>query len=411
MKTPVQSDRTIMCVVGATLCKWGIWEMLVKKKSTAGLLIVDDGERCPDLEYATGFRAPGLLTYVSGAGGEFLIVPSFELARARRACAEYATRIGKKPVNVVIPRELKLNHARKERLSEWVLSLLRAQGIGAVTIPARFPYGVARRLERAGIKLEIATGPLFPQRAVKTSDEIRKITESQQAAVIAMRAAVEVIHESEVDPAGILRLRGRRITSESVRDLITRVLLEHQCMCRETIVAGGPQAADPHERGEGYLRAGQTIVMDIFPQHLEHGYCGDLTRTVIKGTPNKMLKAVYNGVLAAQTAALKRLGPGVRGSTIHGTVENEFLRRGFRTGGTPEKAYGFTHSTGHGVGLAIHEFPSLGGSPEKLRRGNVVTVEPGLYYPDIGGVRIEDTVLITATGWRYLVPCEKIFEV
>jgi Xaa-Pro aminopeptidase len=187
-------------------------------------------------------------------------------------------------------------------------------------------------------------------------------------------------------------------------------LLEHRCRGEETIVACGRDAADPHERGSGPLSAREAIVIDIFPQHMEHGYWGDLTRTVVKGQPGPKLVALYRAVKEAQRAALKAIKPRVQVCTVHKAAQQVFEKAGFATGITDGFPQGFIHSTGHGVGLDIHEPPSLGDSTARLREGQVITVEPGLYYRTLGGVRIEDTVVVTKEGWRYLVPLEKKFQ-
>jgi Xaa-Pro aminopeptidase len=201
------------------------------------------------------------------------------------------------------------------------------------------------------------------------------------------------------------------ITAEAVKKLIHGILLDHDCTGKDTIVACGRQAVDPHEQGHGPLRAGKAIVIDIFPQHIRSGYWGDLTRTVVRGAAGHELRGMYSAVRAAQLAALERIKSGVKGSTVHRAAAAELTRRGFRTENLDGQPAGFIHSTGHGVGLAIHEGPSLSASGGRLRAGHVVTVEPGLYYPAVGGVRIEDTVEVTRDGWRYLVPCEKRFEI
>jgi len=188
-------------------------------------------------------------------------------------------------------------------------------------------------------------------------------------------------------------------------------LLRHQCQARDTIVAGGRQAADPHDRGSGPLRAGETIVLDIFPQHKRHGYWGDITRTVVKGRARPELHRMYEAVRTAQAAALREVRAGARADHIHEGVQQRFKAAGFVTDMRDGLPVGFFHGTGHGVGLDIHEAPSLSTVPVRLRAGHVVTVEPGLYYPELGGVRLEDTVAVTGTGCRILAACEKVFEI
>lgn len=394
-------------------------------------MLIGNADTCPEIEYASGFRAADPVVFLQKGCDKYLVVPQLELGRARRlAChtkpgmqrrrsmAEMATGPARPPssgaggqVEVLTPEALGVKVSGRKRVSEWALKLLQRLNIRVLMVSPLFPHGVAKRLERAGIHITVAAAGLFPKRAVKTADELRKIRESQQAAVIAMRTAVSMIAGSEIDSAGYLRTRGKRLTSEQVQRAITKVLLDHNSFCKGTIVAGGAQAADPHEPGQGPLRAHEAIVIDIFPQHLVHGYWGDLTRTVVKGSPPPSLKKMYYAVKAAHNAALNRVKAGVKCATVHRSAAQEFTRREFKTAVVDRKSVGFIHGTGHGVGLTIHEAPYVSASDRRLRSGNVITIEPGLYYPGKGGIRIEDTIVVTRTGWRYLVPCEKKFEV
>lgn len=365
-------------------------------------MLVGSTDAFPSIEYASGFKAPDPVVFLKSGQGNYLVVPRMEYGRASRT---------DKPVRVFTPEDLELQGRERSRIEDWSLHLLKRVKIRAIVVPPFFPFGVARHLQKHGIQVTIGEKNLFPERSVKSTDEIRKIRESQQAAVIAMRAAIAHITASDIDSAGCLRSRGRIITSESVRELVVRILLEHNCLGRDVIIAGGPHAADPHETGTGPLRAGETIVMDIFPKHMTHGYWGDLTRTIVKGTASPFMKRVYHAVKAAQSVALSRVRAGVNGSTVHAAVVAEFKRRGLSSSDGASKGTGFIHGTGHGVGLSIHEPPSVSTAEGRLKAGNVITIEPGLYYPGVGGVRIEDTITVTPTGWSYLVPCEKKFEV
>lgn len=386
---------------------------MVRKKSTTSILIAGNSAAHPDIEYATGFRASGATVLLVERGTPCLVVPGMEAGRAQRVLAgKRKGSVGNSGTREVFtPETLGLDAGQQRRLSEWVIALLRKRRVRRVSVPSAFPLGVARKLEEAGIKLMIADGPLFPEREIKTGREIRCIRESQQAAVIAMRAAVALIGSSDVGTAGFLKVRGKHLTSEEVRRTIAGVLLDHGCTGRDTIVAGGVQATDPHEVGSGPLRAHEPIVLDIFPQHTGHGYWGDLTRTVVKGTVPPLVRKMFAAVKAAQSTALSRVKSGVKCATVHKAASEEFRKRGFRTRLNGAEREGFIHSTGHGVGLSVHEAPSVGLSETRLKSGHVITVEPGLYYPEVGGVRIEDTVVVSSSGWTYLTPCEKRVEV
>jgi Xaa-Pro aminopeptidase len=370
-------------------------------KNAQNILLIGSVHDCTDLEYASGFRAVDPVVFLDCGARKMLVVTDLEHGRAKRQCPG---------VEAVTVRDLGLT-GKRWRLSDQAAALLKREGIKAVTVAPTFYHGVAERLIQKGIAIRISRKPLYPGRSVKTTEEIRKITEAQQGAVIAMRTAVDTLSRTEIDPAGFLRLRNRVLTSEWLKDLLQGVLVSHGCLCQELILAGGAQSADPHEKGSGPFRAGEPIVIDIFPQNMASGYWGDLTRTVLRGRAEPRLRRMYAAVRQAQAAALARLRAGVKGSSLYKAAAGEMEKRGFRTETKDGRSVGFIHGLGHGVGLAIHESPSLGKtSDDRLRAGNVVTVEPGLYYPELGGIRIEDTVVVTARGWKYLVPCEKRFE-
>jgi Xaa-Pro aminopeptidase len=178
-----------------------------------------------------------------------------------------------------------------------------------------------------------------------------------------------------------------------------------------TICAPGDQAVDPHEAGHGPIRAHQPVVMDIFPRSEKTGYFGDLTRTVVRGRASAALREVYELVHEGVRLGHRRVRPGADGQKIHAEIEALFVSRGYTTGVRDGRMQGFFHGTGHGLGLQIHEAPSIGKRVSRLRAGHVVTVEPGLYYLGIGGVRIEDVALVTPTGSRNLTKVPKILEV
>jgi Xaa-Pro aminopeptidase len=354
------------------------------------------------MRYVTGFSAVDPVVYLGRPRRGWLVVPRLEVGRARREC--------RRGIEVLSPDTLRVGRRAAKGAGEWAAQIARRAGVRQVRVSRSFPYGVARRLARARIGVTLAKGELFPERAVKTGEEVANIRWAQEAAVIAMRAAVARIRSAAVDESGHLREKGVVLTCEAVRETISVSLLQRDCFCEESIVATGTASADPHERGKGPIRAGTPIVLDIFPRHVESGYFGDLTRTVVRGTAGSRLRKMHHAVKAAQAAALERVKPGVKCATVHRAACAEFERRGYSTRFDGDMAEGFIHGTGHGVGLAVHEYPSLGPGDGRLRKGNVVTVEPGLYYVDIGGVRIEDTVLVTSHGWRYLAPCEARLE-
>lgn len=377
------------------------------KESTTPILLVDSPEKCADLRHASGFWAPDPVVYLHTPKTRVLMVSMLEQGRALQLAAASPRGC----LQVVTPDDLRLRGKRRRSLADWAVALLRREGIRRVRVPPAFPLGTARRLEACGITVRLSRDRLFPSREIKTAAELELMRQSQRAAVAAMAVGIRCIRAAAIGADGRLRQGRRALDVEDVKLAIHTCLLQHNASCRDLIVAPGRQAADPHERGHGPLRAGETIVLDVFPQHAEHGYWGDLTRTVVRGQATPEARRLYEAVKAAQAAALRAIRGGVACATVHAAVQAVFARRRFDTQvveGVPE---GFIHSTGHGVGLEIHESPSLAPVEGRLRAGQVVTVEPGLYYPKIGGVRIEDTVHVTARGWDALASCPHVFEV
>lgn len=369
------------------------------KKLTGALLMAGIPSISSDIRYVSGFKASDPVVYLEAAGRRLLVVSRMELERAREA---------NPALTVFSPDDLGAGDKRLRGMAAWALGALRHLRVRRVEVPSQFPLGVARALESRGISIKVKDGLACPARVIKTADEVARIRAMQRAAVAAFRAAAAALRSARVDRGGVLRDRGGILTAERVRRLINRVLLEADGEGGEPIVACGPRSAQPHWTGEGPLRAGEPIVMDIFPRGAEHGYWGDLTRTVVKGAPSPRLARMFDAVKRVQAEALARLKPGVHGRVVHQEACDRFVQLGFpsrrREDGVPE---GFIHGLGHGVGLDIHEGPSLARTDGVLRAGHVVTVEPGLYYADVGGVRIEDTVVITPTGCEVLAACPK----
>ncbi|TLY19281.1 MAG: aminopeptidase P family protein, partial [Nitrospirae bacterium] len=210
---------------------------------------------------------------------------------------------------------------------------------------------------------------------------------------------------------GLIVHEGRPVTSERVKKLINVALMEQDCVAQHTIIAGGIQACDPHNEGAGPLRANEPIVMDVFPRHMSTRYFADMSRTVVKGRASREMKRLYDTVLAAQEEAIASVRDAADGQTIHSEVLRRFEAAGYKTGQINGRMQGFFHGTGHGVGIDIHEMPRISKSGSRLQTGHVVTVEPGLYYPDIGAARIEDMVLVTDDGCRNLTSFSKVLEI
>lgn len=355
-----------------------------------------------DIRYATGFVAPDPVIVFLNGRNKHLAVPAMEAARARRTARDW---------HVWTWEDLKSKSRCAYRLSELAFALLRRAKARRVVVPADFPVAVADALRTAGIRVTVREGRLFPKRAVKTAMELKWIRHAQKAAAAGLERALEVLKISRCAADETLIWRGEALTSERLRAEIHQVLLAHNCEGFETIAACGPASADPHERGHGRIKARQPIVLDIFPRELNHGYWGDLTRTVVKGAPPAVLQGMYDAVKKAHSAAISAVRSKVECKTVHNAACRVFEQFGFKTDISAKRPRGFIHSTGHGVGLEVHEPPSVSLRPGRLCAGNVITIEPGLYEPAIGGVRIEDTIEVTMRGMRFIWPVREVFGI
>ena len=244
----------------------------------------------------------------------------------------------------------------------------------------------------------------------KTPEEVRLISDSLRKTKKAMELAINMISSSKIQD-GKLFLNGSLLTSEMIKGEINSELSRLGCTASNTIVACGIHSSMPNHRGEGPLFANQPIVIDIFPRSQESGYFGDMTRTVVKGEPSKDLERMYRTVLKGQRLGLSLIRHGAKVKDIHGTILEFFKESGFETGMIDGKQQGFIHSTGHGLGLEIHEPPRVGLTDTILKEGNVITVEPGLYYEKLGGVRIEDVVVVKKGGCVNLTRYPKRFRI
>jgi Xaa-Pro aminopeptidase len=288
--------------------------------------------------------------------------------------------------------------------------LLQERAIEAIEVPRSFPIEAADFLRDAGYRVTFPAGSFFPEREQKSPAEVASIREVQGHAETAMDAAIGAIREARAE-GDLLYQNGEPLTSGAVKRAIARVLMDCGCSARHTIVACGDQACDPHNQGSGPLRIGQPIILDIFPRSDSTGYYGDITRTVVKGRPTDRMRRLYEAVLEGQLLALDQIRADADGKAIHQAVLAKFEELGFHTGEVDGHMQGFFHGTGHGVGLEIHEPPRISKASGLLRAGHVVTVEPGLYYPGRGAVRIEDLVVVTESGCDNLTTYPKELEV
>jgi Xaa-Pro aminopeptidase len=366
------------------------------------LLMVADSERDADMLYATGLFVPDPFIYLRAAGRPVLVMSDLEIDRAPHCRVVPLSRY---------QRELRDRGVLRPGLAHVIRLVLREHRVRRVTVPAQFPIGLTRDLEGLGIRVRPCRGSVYPEREIKSAAEVRKISAALMMAEVGMAEAMQALRAAKIGRDRRLIYHNLPLTSEKLRAIIDCAILQANGQPANTIVAGGRQACDPHERGYGPLRAHEPIIIDIFPHSQKTGYFGDITRTVVRGRASEAARKLYDTVWQAQKIAFKKVRAGTPTGNVHRAVQEFFTQQGYRTGRRNGRMEGFFHGTGHGLGLEIHESPRLGPtSSGRLRAGHVVTVEPGLYYPEFGGVRLEDVVLVTQNGARNLTRFEKALE-
>lgn len=371
----------------------------MKSKSSTIRLLYAASENNADVLYLSGVFIPDPFLSIITDKKSYAVVNRLEFARVAKSSnydevmlleemREHAAENLQMPLHKIGPGELMIYFGQRFAVKK-------------IEVPADFPAVYYRKLYEAGYRIDIVEGAFFPKRAKKNDTEARAIRQGNAASAAGIRAAEAVLRAATIEGDRI-DYEGRPLTSERLRAVIDQACLAKGATASHTIVAGGRQACDPHEVGRGLLRPNELIIIDVFPRMQKTGYHGDMTRTFLKGRASAAQRALVKAVRTAQSAAIDAVQAGVTGGSVHKAACAVFDAQGFVTERRGNGFVGFIHSTGHGLGLEVHEAPSVSTGSAKLKTGHVITVEPGLYYPEIGGCRIEDVVRVTKAG------CEKL---
>lgn len=371
----------------------------MKDKDSVLYFIYASSEQSADLYYLAGVYVPDPYISMLYQGQSYAFVNQLEYGRVV-AQSKYDQVLLLEQVKqelagmyhceerAVGPALIMRHYARKFKVSE-------------VTVPNDFPAQYFAQLQDYGFSVHCRAHEKFQQRALKTAGERAAIRQANRASTAGLRAAERILKASQV-VGNRLQYLGRFLTADYVRQQIDLACLNAGALARNTIVACGRQACDPHEAGSGYLRPHQLIIVDVFPRHQKTGYHGDMTRTFLKGRANDGQRRLVVTVRQAQLAAIQAVSAGQSGHGVHQAAQSVFTSAGYETKRIRQKFVGFIHSTGHGLGLEVHESPRVAPHAEALQAGHVVTIEPGLYYPEIGGCRIEDVVAVQIDGAEML---------
>jgi Xaa-Pro aminopeptidase len=271
--------------------------------------------------------------------------------------------------------------------------MIAGQAGKKILVPPNFPIALANALSNY-CTIMVDSGTVQSMRAKKNKHEILLMKDVQKVTEKAMGRAISLIRSASVKK-GILHIDKKPLTAEFVKFSMHSLLLQHGCNAVDTIVSCGEDTSIPHITGSGPLKSDEPIVIDLFPVNEISGYYADMTRTVVRGEPSTEILEMYNTLREAKKLGISRVKKGASGADIHLAVVDFFKDHGYES-----NTRGFVHNLGHGVGLQVHELPTVGPAGKALATGNVITIEPGLYYPGIGGVRLEDIGVVTAKGFE-----------
>lgn len=333
--------------------------------------------------------------------GSTLILRDIEMKRARQQARANEVRC---PADFT-PKD-GLSGDRETATAQSLAECLVQKGIEEVEVDRTLPQSFAHELALRSIKCHYNPNLGVTERRAKDAQEIEWLKHAQTVTAATITRACQLVARAEASAKGELLHDGTPLTSERLRGMIDVWLLEQNFSNPGSIVAGGPQAADCHHHGHGPLLTEQPIIIDIFPCDKATLYNGDCTRTVVHGQIPPLVSEMHAAVVAANAAGTAATKAGVTGEQVHRATIAVLEEKGFRTDRTPGAVEGdrpaMPHGTGHGIGLEVHEPPLLDFKGPELVIGDALTIEPALYSTAVGGVRVEDLVVVTKQGCESL---------
>jgi Xaa-Pro aminopeptidase len=366
------------------------------------VLIYGDTVTSPELRHEVPLVIGDPFLYVERDGRRVVVIHSLELPRVRQGAP------GVEIVPTAALGEDELFAAGKQG-GEVELELIRRAcrelGVTEAAVPATFPLEKADFLRAAGVSLTVDRTLFADRRRAKNETELRGIRNAQRACEAALDEARSLLRTASPNGNG-LEVDGTPLTSELLKRTIEGVFMRFDVEGSDMIVSHGPQTAVGHDEGSGQLQADEPIVFDLFPRDKATGCYADMTRTYVVGEPSAEVREWYRLVKEALDRSTAEVKAGVNGRALFELVCDIFQEAGYPTQLNKEPGVvledGFFHGLGHGVGLEVHELPSMGRTGHELVPGDVITIEPGLYRAGYGGLRLEDLVLVTEDGFERL---------
>jgi Xaa-Pro aminopeptidase len=373
------------------------------------LLIFADKAECADLRYALGMLASAPLVYLRLKGRGYALLGDADLERGRQQAGHCRV--------LSLSRYLRGGEGAEgpqpATLAAAIHRLAAEKGARRLLVPSGFPLGLARELRRLKIRVKPRGGEFFfPEREIKSANEIEMIRAALVMGEVGMAEAIHALRNAKINPRGGLTYRGSPLTSEKLRSIIQVAVFQAGGTVSRAVVADGRHAGAPTQAGSGPLHANQPILLGIAPRSHKTGYHAEITRTVVRGRATDAVRDMNAALCRVQEAVLGLMREGARASAIHLSIRNQLAHEGFRSGRCRGMLRGQFHATGQGIGLDLDEPPRLSAASRAvLRSGHVLSVGPGLYYPEAGGVRLTDLLVVTRNGARNLTQFERVLEV
>ncbi|UDQ97329.1 M24 family metallopeptidase [Lentisphaerota bacterium WC36G] len=374
-------------------------------KKNSGKLIISSSEKSSDILYISKLHIPDEFIYVEIAGinKKIIAVSSLEYSRAKNS--------GSADCEVISYEEL--CNGETADVENSVIALIKKYSLQELAVPFDFPTGYYQLLKTNNVDINVVKGSFFPERLIKNNFELKQIALAQKLNEQTINYGISLLRESNVNDEKMLILDGEILTSERFKGILNSFMVKRGGYCDTLIASCGAAAAEPHNTGNGPLYANQTIVIDNFPRLSSSHYWGDMTRTVVKGKASAMVNKAFNAVYEAKNCVLEKVRAGVAVKDLHELAKNILVKNGFETYVHDNGCHvGFIHGLGHGLGLDIHEAPRVSSANDYILEENtVITIEPGLYYPEWGGMRLEDLVVVKGNGCELLNNKECILEI
>ncbi len=368
-------------------------------------LIIDSPEKNSSLLYSTGYFCIDPIIYLEVDSVKIGYFPATEFEKAKKTSTLSI-------IENLSEKIKEYNAINKSNIlkSTLLIDKLKSMEITDIIVPESFPSIEFINLTKNGFCVQCKKEPFFESRTIKTSLEQNCIKDVSNKTVSVMDAVKTIIAESTINNNTLL-YKDVILTAEYLQNFILKSFIDVGLSADAVIVSVGDQGCDPHERGYGPILPYTSIIVDIFPRSRSHYYFSDMTRTFCKGQASNELNKLYNDVKEIQQKLLDTVKPGITGKDVHKITVDFFDSKGYKSGVINGYLQGFMHGTGHGLGLDCHELPFVSSTGEVLEENTVITIEPGLYYKGIGGVRLEDTVVVKKDGVEVLTGYEKILEI